>query len=450
MVDPYLKMRKYEDKDGLHQIQILYSKGGEVLKLDTNVKTMPIYWTGLLEGVKKKNAPKIGRVSSRCQEIDQDQNKLNIRLKKAENDLNKILEAFRQSHHFDPDITYVKKEYNKDEQKISSDPEVKNQLRSWIPRKEKDIKKNTLKIYLTLLHDLINMGLSNPIKNWRKVSEVEFEELLKKSKPIYFREIDKVFKNKYLTFLEKNGCQNPTINKRFDALKAFLNAMVEDSVNEYTDFQKFKVHRPEVNQEVIIPSPEQFNTLVSTRFKSERLEYARSLFVLSCVSGLRYSDIMQIEEPRIHDSGTYQYLRIIQRKTKKEVSIPLHPIGFEILERYNKTITKISNQKLNVALKEVFKDLEFNDIVTVYEIYGAEDPIPKNLKKWELMRFHSGRRFFCTMLVNGYEGFRINFGNVKMLSGHSSAVLEQYVKSGEKIEEEMLKLFSGFVDKSGE
>ena len=60
------------------------------------------------------------------------------------------------------------------------------------------------------------------------------------------------------------------------------------------------------------------------------------------------------------------------------------------------------------------------------------------------MGFHSGRRFFCSMLVNGHNGFRLNLGNVKLLAGHSSPIIEQYGKEGDKMEEEMFKLFSSF------
>jgi site-specific recombinase XerD len=433
-MEPYLKMRKYEDKECLQQIQLIYSHKGEVLKLDTNVKTKSIYWTGLIEGINKKIKILRGRVTSRCSEIGQNQNDLNDRLKKAESDLDRILLSFRLKNRYNPDVSYVKEEFNKDEQKVSSDPEVKEQLRLWIPIKEKEIKDSTVKIYITLLHDLINIGLSHPIKNWRKVTKGEFEELLKKSKPIYFRQIDKSFKDRYISYLEKIGCQNPTINKRFEAFKAFLNAMLEDSITEYSEFQKFKVNRNEIQQDVIIPSPRQFIQLIKTNIKSERLDYARSLFVLSCVSGLRYSDIMQITPARIHQEGIYKYIQLIQKKSNKPVKIPLHPIGDDILRKYDYHVHRISNQKLNVALREVFKHLEFNDSVTV------------NFKKWEKMGFHSGRRFFCSMLVNGYNGFRINLGNVKKLSGHSSPIIEQYVKEGEKEEEEMIKLFSSFLE----
>ena len=101
-------------------------------------------------------------------------------------------------------------------------------------------------------------------------------------------------------------------------------------------------------------------------------------------------------------------------------------------------------------MKEVFKKLGFTDNVTVYKTYGIKKPIPKDFKKWEKMGFHSGRRFFCTMLINGYKGFRINFGNVKYLSGHSSPILQQYVKEKDKVEEEMLKLFSNILDSQGQ
>lgn len=440
-MEPYLKMRKYEDKNGLQQVQLIYFHN-ESLKLDTLVRTKSIYWTGLVEGKKSKNNNIRGRVLSRCQEIGQNQNDLNELLKNAENKLNNIIMAFKKKNGFNPDIAYVQEEFYKEKIIAGNDQDIKKQLQLWIPKKAKKVKH--VKIYITLLHDLINIGLSKPIEKWKKLSKAEFSELIQNGKPILFRQIDETFKNKYLDFLDKRGCQNPTINKRFEALRTFLNAMYEESINEFTYYQKFKIDRDEVSQEVIIPSPEQFVQLISAQIDNESMDYARSLFVISCLTGLRYSDVMKITESRIREIGKFKYIKLIQKKNGKPVAIPIHPIAQGFLEKYSYNIHQISNQKLNVALKKVFVKLEFNDKVTVYKKYGIKDAVPHDFGKSEIMGFHSGRRFFCSMLVNGHNGFRLNLGNVKVLSGHSSPIIEQYVKEGDKMEEEMFRLFSSF------
>ena len=44
-MDPYLKIRDdHSDNKGFYQIRLVYSNKGRVLRLDTTVKTIPIYW----------------------------------------------------------------------------------------------------------------------------------------------------------------------------------------------------------------------------------------------------------------------------------------------------------------------------------------------------------------------------------------------------------------------
>ena len=48
-----------------------------------------------------------------------------------------------------------------------------------------------------------------------------------------------------------------------------------------------------------------------------------------------------------------EWIRMIRKKTNREISIPVLPKAKEILEKYEHKLPKISNQKFNSYLKEI-------------------------------------------------------------------------------------------------
>lgn len=87
------------------------------------------------------------------------------------------------------------------------------------------------------------------------------------------------------------------------------------------------------------------------------------MFIFSCYTGLSYSDVEKLSKSDITigiDGG--KWIRINRTKTGTRTSIPILPIGEQILERYaddpqvadsDRLIPVFSNQKSNAFLKEI-------------------------------------------------------------------------------------------------
>ena len=126
-------------------------------------------------------------------------------------------------------------------------------------------------------------------------------------------------------------------------------------------------------------------------------------------------------------------LHIKQSKTGEGVVIPIHPVVQGIMEKYKgKFPPTISNQKFNLYIKEVCKDI-LTDYVDRTQTKGGVTRTVK-CQKWEFIGSHTGRRTFCTIQYKA--GFPA-IGLMK-ISGHkteSSFLRYIRVSSDEKCED---------------
>ena len=83
-----------------------------------------------------------------------------------------------------------------------------------------------------------------------------------------------------------------------------------------------------------------------------RLDKVRDMFIIGCYTGLRYSDLVLINDNNLIDKNTK--LKIKTEKTGERVVIPLHRYIRSILKKYSGIPDyNISNQKMNAYLKEI-------------------------------------------------------------------------------------------------
>ena len=118
------------------------------------------------------------------------------------------------------------------------------------------------------------------------------------------------------------------------------------------------------------------------------------MFVLSCYTGLRYSDLIQLSNANLIDK--YTKLKIKTEKTGELVIIPLNKYLREILKKHDGLPSySISNQKMNEYLKELAKMVELDENILLSSTKGG---IKKegNFKKHELVTVHTARRSFAT------------------------------------------------------
>jgi len=150
--------------------------------------------------------------------------------------------------------------------------------------------------------------------------------------------------------------------------------------------------------------------------KAYGLNLTRDLFLFSCYTGLRYSDVMNLTSIRIKDGR----IIIEIQKTKREIMIPICNEALTILKKYNykKKTGLIFPDRCNVSVNRDLKD-----IAEIAEI-----------NKW--ITFHVGRHTFgSTLAVEGIQPFYI-----MKLMGHADVrMTTRYVNTDNDILEDAMK-----------
>jgi integrase len=118
----------------------------------------------------------------------------------------------------------------------------------------------------------------------------------------------------------------------------------------------------------------------------------RDMFVLGCLTGLRFSDYNSIRPEDIRNGMLYKK----QGKSDHWVVIPLRPEAHEILvNRFNKKVPKTSNGELNRHIKKVGHLAGIDTPIKVSYKKGNQD-IVTTKPKYAWITTHTCRRSFCT------------------------------------------------------
>lgn len=150
------------------------------------------------------------------------------------------------------------------------------------------------------------------------------------------------------------------------------------------------------------------------------LDNARRLFLLSCYTGLRYSDLVSIRPEHVRATS----LRLVMHKTQDVVTVPLRPEAAALVSQLLAgELRPVANQVLNRFLKELGEQAA---LVTPVEVlhYRAGKRESETLPKWRCLTCHTGRRTFATLALE--QGLRPEL--VMKMTGHKSWVsFKRYV-----------------------
>lgn len=237
---------------------------------------------------------------------------------------------------------------------------------------------------------------------------------IRKKRDFYFDEIDNKFYSKFVEYLQKpipaiddNGDPefddegNPinlkesytanSVGKHIRVLKLILNEATAAGINTSTAYNSFHVFTEDVD--TIYLDEDDLQVLKNFDLsKTPHLDRVRDWFLLLAWTGCRFSDLEKVGKTDIKDG----FITFRQQKTNTKVTIPLHPVVLEILEKYDYDLPEpITNQRFNEYIKEAAKAAGLNSQETITKTIGGK--LQTSLHpKHELISSHTGRRSFCT------------------------------------------------------
>jgi integrase len=248
-------------------------------------------------------------------------------------------------------------------------------------------------------------NLKRHLENYQKAKKTKID----------FDKINLTFYNDFVAYLTiKLKLAPNTIGKLITNLKVFLREAFDENITTNNIFanRRFMSISSESDTKYLTPIEiKEIEDLdLTTNLKLDRI---RDMFIISCYTALRYSDIIKIKPEDIVDG----MIDITQFKTKDKVTIPIMREVGRLLSKYNYSLPKISNQKFNDYLYEVVKKCKRLQIeVTKKVIQGGENTIIKK-PKYEFISSHTARRSFAT---NEYMLRDLTIQQIMSITGHKT------------------------------
>lgn len=222
-----------------------------------------------------------------------------------------------------------------------------------------------------------------------------FESINKK--PIHFQDINKSFIEKFKNWLLND--EKYSINhagKQIDNIKTIcLDAEKNDiPVNLFiSKIESFSESNED--RHIVTLSIEELDKIEQATITKEALINARKWLLIGCEIGQRVSDLLRISQSDLINANGLVTIELKQKKTNKDVTIPVLPRTKRILE--SGFPYKISDQRFNEYIKEVCKLAQIDEVVEGKKM----DKKSKRAKlgfypKHELITSHTCRRSYAT------------------------------------------------------
>jgi len=173
-----------------------------------------------------------------------------------------------------------------------------------------------------------------------------------------------------------------------------------------------------------------------TNLPSSKHEIVRDIFVAACYLGLRFSDYSTLNLAKIHNNR----LEIIQKKTGKKITLPIHPLVNEIFKKYNYRLPQVpKNNEFNRLIKEVGALMPSMQVEFSKQITYEREKVVITKPKYEFLQGHCPRRSLVTNeFMKGTD-----VPTIMSISGHKSYKnFLRYIKaSGEEFADKLEKIW---------
>lgn len=157
-------------------------------------------------------------------------------------------------------------------------------------------------------------------------------------------------------------------------------------------------------------SPDEIQQLINYKPENDTEHTIRNQFILSCLTGMRYSDVIHLDETNITNSEII-YVAI---KTKSAVTTISSPVTeYLIAEKKNRIY---SDRTFNPLIKEICRKAGINSRVKV--VRGGKT---ETGEKWQFVSSHTARRSFATNIYLK----TLDIFLVSTLMGHSDVKITQ-------------------------
>lgn len=259
--------------------------------------------------------------------------------------------------------------------------------------------------------------------------------------PITFDSFDFLFYEEFLQYLTYEipllrkkelvrGLKVNSVGKTIKYLKAFLKNRMARKIIPFVDLSLYKV--PEEDVDGIYLNWKEIASLYKLVLSNEpKMEAVRDLFVLGCLTGLRFSDYSVLRPEEIRDGMLF----VTQVKTGGRVIVPVRPEAAKILEKYALKMPQVSNPEFNLQIKDIAKLAGIDELIRISHKRGNK-VVEEIRPKYGWVVSHTCRRSFCT---NEFlDGTPVHL--IMAISGHrTEKAFRRYIKADVLQKAQMIK-----------
>lgn len=195
-----------------------------------------------------------------------------------------------------------------------------------------------------------------------------------------------------------SSIKDTTVEKNISALRWFLVWADRRGFLPYNDYQDFRPKLQKMDDPIIYLEWDELLTLLDFELEDPALRNVRDVFCFCAFTSLRYSDVHALRWADVHDD----HISVTTVKTNDALVIELNDYSQDLLGRHaendypdDKVFPVLSNQKMNVRLKELCKICGIDRLVRVSEFQDGKR-VDMLVPKWQLMTTHAGRRTFIS------------------------------------------------------
>lgn len=230
-------------------------------------------------------------------------------------------------------------------------------------------------------------------------------------KELLIKDINEGFKKDFVKYYEENNYSQNTTQRELAFIKTFCKYARYLGIETHPHLDKLRLEKAKTSH--IYLSEKELAKIKKLADLPDYYDNARDWLLISCYTGQRVSDFLHFKKEMIRKSKGIAMIEFTQQKTKKVMTVPLHPEVLNILNKRNGEFPRaISDQKYNLYIKQVCK----NAGITQKVLGGKQDDVNKDesegnqdekkekvfrkvkgtFEKWELVTSHIGRRSFAT------------------------------------------------------
>ena len=239
---------------------------------------------------------------------------------------------------------------------------------------------------------------------------------------IYTNSVTEDFIEDFIGYLRDKNMRNNTVKGLIEKIKAMTKKAGNYGYAVNRTFDEISV--PEEDTCSIALSMNDITRIYYYTGLTKKQEKIRDLFIVGCLTGMRYSDYSTLTSDNIQKD-------IIIKKTKKTgvtVHVPVHSYIKELLDKYDGELPKdISIQHFNRSIKTICKKIGLTDKVVFTRTVG-HNVVTDTYEMWQVISSHTARRSAAT---NMYNSGRMKTLQIMLITGHTTEKnFFRYIKIG--------------------